>query len=93
MLFRPIFYCGDYPIYHSRLRTARISTLMLSTSRWPQRPIQIARALALGCWLVDRSSSNGSAVPRAARLGTRRILSIGTGWQNRAHCCGGLPDR
>ena len=23
---------------------------------------------------------------------TRRILSIGTGWQYRAHCCGGLPD-
>ena len=31
---------------------------------------------------VDRSAS-----------GTRRILSIGTGWQYLAHCCGGLPDR
>jgi hypothetical protein len=34
----------------------------------------------------------GSRKNRRAAV-TRRILSIGTGWQYRAHCCGGLPDR
>jgi hypothetical protein len=90
MLFRPIFHCGDYPIYHSRPRTARISTLMLSTSRCCRN--DRSRSRERWRW-VARSSSKRRPVPRAARLGTRRILSIGTGWQNRAHCCGELPDR